>query len=64
MKLKFIFDKEETRCEAVRGSIREYENLIKKYPESQYAEGIYFTLVKNIKFLREKERRLNILKSF
>ena len=59
-----IIDKEETRCEAVRGSIREYENLIKKYPESQYAEYIYFTLVKKYQILGRKEKEIEYFEEF
>jgi len=59
-----IIDEEETRCEAVRGSIREYENLIKKYPESPYAEDIYFTLVKKYKILGRKEKEIEYFKEF
>ena len=59
-----IIDEEETRCEAVRGSIREYENLIKKYPESQYAEEVHFKLVRKYQRLGKLNEGIRILENF
>lgn len=41
-----IIEEEENKQEAVNQTIREYEEVIKKYPKSSYAEEICFPLVK------------------
>jgi len=59
-----IIEQQEEEQDAVKGSIEEYENLIKKYPESQYAEEVHFKLVRKYQRLGKLNEGIRILENF
>ena len=60
---KIIYE-EEKKVEAVNQTIKEYEEIIQKYPKNKYAEDIYFILVKKYQELGKINQAIKQLEDF
>jgi len=59
-----IIEQQEEEQDAVKGSIEEYEKLIRDYPKTKYAEEAHFKLVRKYQRLGKTNESIRILENF
>ena len=59
-----IIEQQEEEQDAVKGTIEEYEKLIKNYPKTNYAEDAHFKLVRKYRRLGKTNEGIRILENF